>query len=108
MAARKRRAKAKGTYRFMDKDPQIGVFHSEAQRKFGGKVPYEAISVNSKGGVSGGTMRNWIEGGVRRPQNLTMRFAMEAIGIQIRLFRDDGTEIGLPSLKMPKQKNGRG
>ena len=62
-------------YRWLDKDPVIDVFR-EAMRKSG--LSYDDIA--SKSGVRPGTLRRWDKGDTKKPQHLTLRFAMEACG----------------------------
>lgn len=61
------------TYRFIDKDPMIDKLRTVVKEKFQnhkGEIHYGLASERS--GVSDGTLRNWFEGGTKRPQFATM------------------------------------
>lgn len=68
-------AKSVTGYRFLDKDPVIDYFR-EAMRRSG--LTYAQIAVKS--GITTQTLRKWDLGETRRPQAITLRFAMEACG----------------------------
>lgn len=83
---------AKQDYRFIDKDPIIDMIRTEAQRHGplkGGQI--ERLAEES--GVSSGTIRNWFFGETKRPQSLSTRFVLEALGVTIKYVREDGSTI---------------
>lgn len=79
-------------YRFIDKDPVIGVIMGEMAR-FGNMSNSQIERVAFEAGVAPSTIWNWINGEVRRPQSLSTRFVLEALGVSIKYVRDDGTTI---------------
>jgi hypothetical protein len=86
------KTKSQSSYLFIDKDPIIDLIRTEAQR--GGDLRQQhldRISYNS--GVSTTTLRNWFFGETRRPQRLSSRFVLDAIGIKVRYYRADGSRI---------------
>lgn len=73
-------------YRFIDKDPVIDVIRTVMQRQGNlGSSQIERVSYES--GVSAGTIYNWLHGDTRRPQNLSTRFVLEALGVRI-IYQD--------------------
>ena len=84
-------------YRHIDKDPIIDLIRTEFQNLNGGKIPAEFIErVAVESGVSVGTIRNWLFGDTRRPQHLTVRFVLDAIGCKLQVVRKDGTIVRGP------------
>ena len=83
---------SKSDYRFIEKDPIIDVIRTEAQR--GGDLKQkhlEKIAYDS--GVSVSTLRHWFFGNTQRPQRLSTRFVLDAIGVRVRYYRRDGSQI---------------
>lgn len=70
------------TYRFKNKDPIIDKLRTVMQDVGMG---YKKISADS--GVSRATLRNWFEGGTRRPQFATAMAAARAMGRDLRLVK---------------------
>lgn len=79
-------------YRFIDKDPVIDVIRTEAQRY--GNLSHDQLSkLSLESGVSISTLWNWFNGDTRRPQSLSTRFVLQALGVDIKYVRGDGTTI---------------
>jgi transcriptional regulator with XRE-family HTH domain len=86
-------------YRFIDKDPVIDVIRTEAQRY--GNLGHDQLSkLAYESGVSISTLHNWFNGDTRRPQSLSTRFVLEALGVSIKYVREDGTSIRQPAAQM--------
>lgn len=87
-------------YRFIDKDPVIDVIRTEAQRY--GNLGHEQLAkLSLESGVSVSTIHNWFFGETRRPQSLSTRFVLEALGVSIQYVRDaDGRNIRQAPPKM--------
>lgn len=89
-------------YRQIKKDPIIDLIRTEAQRegyvKGGGFKGTENEKRNigmlaKDSGISDTTLRNWFGGKTKRPQSLSTRFVLEALGVSIRYYRSNGTQI---------------
>lgn len=72
-------------YRFLDKDPSIDLFRDAMRRS---KMTYKDIALAS--GVSESTLRAWDLGNVKKPQHLTLRFAMSAMGFREIFVNKEG------------------
>lgn len=73
-------------YRFLDKDPCVDLFRSAMDRT---GMTFQQIS--EKGGPAVETMRAWDLGTTKRPQHLTFRFAMSAMGFsEVYVDKDGG------------------
>lgn len=70
------------TYRFKNKDPIIDKLRTAMQDE---KMSYKEVSANS--GVSETTLRNWFEGGTRRPQFATTMAAARAMRRDLKLVK---------------------
>jgi hypothetical protein len=66
-----------GSYRHIDKDPAIDLFR-EAKRISGMKDE----EIAAAGGPTRQTLRRWDHGGTRKPQRLSFRYAMDAMGFR--------------------------
>jgi hypothetical protein len=86
-------------YRFIDKDPVIDVIRTEAQR-YGNLSHSQLLKLSLDSGVSVSTLHNWFNGDTRRPQSLSTRFVLQALGVAIRYVREDGTSIRQPQAQM--------
>lgn len=86
-------------YRFIDKDPVIDVIRTEAQR-YGNLSGGQLQKLSLESGVSVSTLWNWFNGDTRRPQSLSTRFVLEALGVAIQYVREDGTKIRQPAATM--------
>jgi len=86
---------ANNDYRFIDKDPVIDVIRTEMQR-YGNLHHGQIAKLSYESGVSHSTIYNWLNGDVRRPQSLSTRFVLEALGIEIKYVREDGTTVRQP------------
>lgn len=89
---------AKRDYRHLlkEKDPIIDLMRTEAQRQGtkGDLSKGQIMALSRRSGVSDGAIRNWFFGDTLRPQSLSSRFVMAALGIDVRYYRSDGIEIG--------------
>jgi len=86
----------KGDYRWLrdHKDPIIDLLRTEMQRQGGQNLPPEFLDqVAYKSGIHPQTIRAWLFGDTRHPQNLTVRFVWEALGCHVQIVREDGTEV---------------
>jgi len=90
---------AKNDYRFIDKDPVIDVIRSEMQR-YGNLSHAQLQKVSYESGVSVSTIHSWLFGETRRPWSLSPRFVLEALGVQVKYVREDGTSIRQPEPKL--------
>lgn len=82
------------------RDSLIDVIRTEAQREgylkggnfdlFDYQQKRSVSQFAEKAGISDSTVRNWFSRKTKRPQALTMRFALEALGITTCLRRSDG------------------
>lgn len=81
-------------YRFIDKDPVIDVIRTEAQRYSSNLEGGYLAKLAYESGVSISTLYNWFNGETRRPQSLTTRFVLQALGVKIQYVREeDGKTI---------------
>jgi hypothetical protein len=92
-------------YRHIKKDPIIDLIRTEAQREGflkGGthrtiseddnqKRSIKALSDDS--GISSTTLYNWFKGKTKRPQSLSTRFVLEALGVRVQYVRANGNII---------------
>jgi hypothetical protein len=75
-------------------DPVLATFFNELDRQ-GLSLQYVA----QKSGIALGTLYKWRKtangerGGTKRPQHLTVQFALQCVGIRIQLVRADGTIV---------------
>ena len=78
------------SYRWIDKDPAIDLFRA-ALKETGAKL----ADVAKESGVSVRTLHAWDFGSTRKPQRLTFRFAMAAMGYREVWQRDgkDGARV---------------
>ena len=74
-------------YRWLTKDPIVDVFRRA--KEISG-LTFAEIALKS--GVTEGTLRKWDYGTTKRPQHLTMRFALEACGFREVWRRIDGKD----------------
>jgi hypothetical protein len=81
-------------YRFMDRDP-VMVEVTQAITESGRSLQW----ISERSGISVGTLGNWMNGTVRRPQHLTISFVMRALGREIRYVK-----IGEPEPEVVGQK----
>ena len=70
------------SYMFKDKDPVIDEMRTLLQDEYGaGKLTERAFKdVEEQGGPAPGTIRNWLYGDTKRPQNASIEAAGRAIG----------------------------
>jgi AcrR family transcriptional regulator len=68
---------SKNGYRFIDKDPVIDIVRTEHQLS---KMTVKKLSETS--GISVTTFYSWFGGKTRRPQHLTVKYALEALGVK--------------------------
>jgi transposase-like protein len=50
--------------------------------------PVTIAAIANKSGVSAGTLRRWARQKTKRPQALTLRFALRAIGYQLSITKE--------------------
>lgn len=94
---------AKRDYRFLlkEKDPIIDLMRGEALR-MGTKGEFargQIERISRISGVSSSAIRAWFFGDTLKPQSLSSRFVLAALGISVKYFRADGIEIGGNSMK---------
>jgi transcriptional regulator with XRE-family HTH domain len=77
-----------GSYQWIDKDPILDFFKSARETS---GMSFEEIAEHS--GVSKQTLRNWDFGSTRKPQRLTMRAAMEAMGFTEQWISSEGQRL---------------
>lgn len=65
-------------YRWRDKDPIIDLIHTLIDDS---KMSVQSIA--EKSGVSAGTIRNWIGGKTKKPQAVTAKHVLHAIGYDL-------------------------
>jgi transcriptional regulator with XRE-family HTH domain len=75
-------------YRFVDRDP---ILELVANAITDSGLSLKAIE--NRCGVTSKTIAKWMNGGTRRPQNLTIEFVLRAIGYRRAVLRPDGTEV---------------
>jgi len=78
--------KSVSAYRWLEHDPvrdEVVALIEESG------MSLEAISRKS-GGVSTTTLRRWINGATRRPQNVTLDFVLRGLGYERRIVRRGG------------------
>lgn len=87
----------KNDYRQIDKDPIIDLMRTEVSRRYkleGSKIPDHVLKkLADESGLTAGTYKRWFKGGTRRPQHLTVRFTLEALGLRYAVMRMDGSEV---------------
>jgi hypothetical protein len=89
-------------YRWVTKDPIIDLLRTECQRlgNISGHQNNVLGRIAHDAGIGEGTLRNWFFGETRRPQNITTRFVLEAIGIRTQYVRSDGTKVDFDARKV--------
>lgn len=75
-------------YRFLDKDPVIDVYRTARERT---GMTFAQIALKS--GVTEATLRAWDYGATKRPQHLTLRFAMDAMGYKETWVNGEGRPL---------------
>lgn len=85
----------KRDYRWVNKDPIIDMLRTEAQRvgNIAGHQNNVLPRIAHDAGIGEGTLRNWFFGETKRPQNITTRFVLEALGIKTQYVRADGSKV---------------
>src|SRR3954466_13343137 len=90
MALRKRKKEKNGfiyrSYNFVDKDPVIDRMRTILKDE---GLSYSEVHVLS--GISDATMRNWFDGGTRRPQYATVAAFTSSLGYESQFVK--GKEI---------------
>jgi hypothetical protein len=71
-------------YLFRDKDPAIDEFRTVAQDHYGKRnlAGSDYADIEENGGPVAGTIKQWLEGKTRRPQNCTLEAAGRALGLR--------------------------
>lgn len=70
------------SYRGLDKDPVLIQVINLVEES-----PMTLAAIANKSGVAESTIRNWIGGHTRRPQNITMEFVLRAIGYERKIVK---------------------
>ena len=85
-------AKYESEYRFLreEKDSVIDQLRTEAQRQ-GNLGPEQLERIAYRSGVAVSTLKAWWFGQTMHPQNLTVKFVAEALGLRQTFVREDGT-----------------
>jgi len=93
-ANRNRDTKADTGYRWRDRDPILDLVNHLVQQS---PMTYTQISVSC--GVSQSTLRNWDRGKTKRPQAVTVKFVLRAIGYELAVRRmADNMHVAVPLL----------
>ena len=89
--------KYESEYRFLreEKDGVIDQLRTEAQKQ-GNLGPEQLERIAYRSGVAVSTLRAWWFGGTMHPQNLTVRFVAEALGLKQTFIREDGSTLREP------------
>lgn len=77
-------------YRWRDKDPIIDLIHTLIDDS-GEKVK----SIAEKSGVSPGTIHNWIGGKTKKPQAVTVKHVLHAIGYDLAVQKRSNRRVTL-------------
>ena len=87
------------SYMFTNKDPAIDEFRTVMQDEYGSRKLSGAMmkEVETQGGPTANTIRNWFFGDTKRPQNATIEAAGRALGKR-RVWVDDDLK------KYPKRR----
>jgi transcriptional regulator with XRE-family HTH domain len=83
------------SYNFVDKDPMIDQVRTVIMDTH---LTYKAIADLS--GVHEGTIRNWLDGAVRRPQAATFNAVLRACGYKLSIIPIAAAEEVAPTLSM--------
>jgi len=62
-------------------------------QRYGNLNSEQITKLSYESGVSYGAIHEWLFGETRRPQSLSTRFVLQALGVSIKYERDDGTTI---------------
>jgi len=83
------------SYMFRNKDPAIDEFRTVMQEEYGtSKLTRKMMKeVETQGGPTASTIRNWFEGDTKRPMNATIEAAGRALGKR-RIWVDDKRKNG--------------
>jgi len=79
-------------YRFLDKDPSVDTYR-EALRKSGLSEDEALQLINDLGGPTIHTLRQWDKGKTRKPQHLSMAYAMMALGYHEQWVNHDTGDV---------------
>jgi hypothetical protein len=83
------------SYRHVDKDPIIDTLRTLAQEQGGQKLSHEYLTkLSYDSGISVTTLHAWFGGSTRRPQHLTVKFVLEALGCSMQIVRANGSIVG--------------
>jgi transcriptional regulator with XRE-family HTH domain len=75
-------------YRFIDKDPILDIVRTEVQRS--GKT---SKFISERSGVSVATLNAWFKGKTRRPQHITVKYVLDAIGCKMQVVRKSDDSV---------------
>lgn len=84
-------------YRFLSKDPVIDLWRTAKEQS---KLSFEEIA--AKSGITKNTLMRWDFGETRRPQHITLRFAMSACGYE-EVFQGADGKVLKSSYALPKK-----
>jgi DNA-binding phage protein len=77
-----------------DKDDILFLIKTEAQRQGDPQLRHGYLEkLATDAGCSVSTLYSWFHGDTRRPQHLTVRMVLDALGCQMKVVRADGTEV---------------
>jgi transcriptional regulator with XRE-family HTH domain len=85
------------SYSFVDKDPMIDQVRTIVQESH---MTYKAIAEASN--VNTQTIRNWLDGGVRKPQAATFNAVLRALGYKLSIRPIDQPELIMFTPPPPK------
>jgi len=83
------------SYVFIDKDPMIDQVRTVIMDTH---MTYKAISGAS--GVTENTIRNWLDGAVKRPQAATFNAVLRACGYKLSIIPIGAAEAVAPTISM--------
>lgn len=69
-------------YRFVEQDPVLAEV-SRIITESGKSLEW----ISNKCGVTSGTLRKWMNGSVKRPQHITVKFVLKALGYDLVVAR---------------------
>ena len=83
------------SYSFVDKDPIIDQVRTIVQ---GSVVTRKELAELS--GVTTNTIRNWLDGGTKKPQAATLNAVLRALGYKLSITRTEVAETIQPTINM--------
>lgn len=95
--------KANSGYRWRDKDPILYLIIALIAER--GMSDYDVAAYS---GVSYSTIRNWTMGKTRKPQAVTVKFVLRALGYELAIHDIKGgrlISVPISEMKLPKRRN---